>query len=230
MESFWLFHSVALCGYLFMTEVDFTEITSYQRYKLMASLIVPRPIALVTTVGANGVVNAAPFSMFNMIGEDPPILMISINRLQDGGLKDTAANILHSREFVVHLTDEPMVNQMHACGDIYPPDVSELDVVGLSHAPSHCVIPPRIVEAPIAFECVLHETLETPSRYVFIGRIVWLTAREGLIDTQSWRVNLREYRPVARFGASFYTRTDDRFSIAEKSESKGSTSTTIDQL
>lgn len=85
-----------------MTEVDFDEITSYQRYKLMASLIVPRPIALVTTLGANGVVNAAPFSMFNMIGEDPPILMISINRLTDGRLKDTAANILHNGQFVVH--------------------------------------------------------------------------------------------------------------------------------
>ena len=71
-----------------MTEVDFEQISSYQRYKLMASLIVPRPIALVTTLGANGVANAAPFSMFNMVGEDPPILMISINRLADGRLKD----------------------------------------------------------------------------------------------------------------------------------------------
>ena len=76
-----------------MTEVNFDDITSYQRYKLMASLIVPRPIALVTTISAEGIVNAAPFSMFNMVGEDPPILMISINRLADGKLKDTAANI-----------------------------------------------------------------------------------------------------------------------------------------
>ena len=88
-----------------MTEVDFDQISSYERYKLMASLIVPRPIALVTSLGANGVVNAAPFSMFNMIGEDPPILMISINRLQDGQLKDTSTNILHNGEFVVHMSD-----------------------------------------------------------------------------------------------------------------------------
>ena len=89
-----------------MTEVDFGQISSYQRYKLMASLIVPRPIALVTTLGSNGVVNAAPFSMFNMVGEDPPIVMLSINRLKDGLLKDTAANILAHGEFVVHMTDE----------------------------------------------------------------------------------------------------------------------------
>ena len=139
-----------------MTEVDFNEITSYQRYKLMASLIVPRPIALVTTLGANGVVNAAPFSMFNMIGEDPPILMISINRLADGRLKDTAANILHNGEFVVHMSDEPLAQQMHTCGESFPADVSELAAVGLTPVPSHTVQPPRIQEAPIAFDWVLH--------------------------------------------------------------------------
>ncbi|MGH8816497.1 MAG: flavin reductase family protein, partial [Achromobacter pestifer] len=73
-------------------EIDFDAITEYQRYKLMASLIVPRPIALITTVNGHGVVNAAPFSMFNMLGEEPPIVMISVNRLQDNALKDTAAN------------------------------------------------------------------------------------------------------------------------------------------
>lgn len=213
-----------------MTEVDFAEISSYQRYKLMASLIVPRPIALVTTLGANGVVNAAPFSMFNMIGEDPPILMISINRLQGGQLKDTAANILHNGEFVVHMSDEPMAQKMHDCGESLPSDVSELTAVGLTPVPSHTVGPPRIQEAPIAFECVLHEKLETPSRYVFIGRIQWLAAREGLIDTQAWRVNLRDYRPVARFGASFYTRTEDRFSLSDKAGEAPSVHTAIDQI
>jgi flavin reductase (DIM6/NTAB) family NADH-FMN oxidoreductase RutF len=86
-------------------DIDFDSITEYQRYKLMASLIVPRPIALITTLSETGVVNAAPFSMFNMLGEDPPIVMVSINRLEDGNLKDTARNISRDREFVVHLTD-----------------------------------------------------------------------------------------------------------------------------
>jgi flavin reductase (DIM6/NTAB) family NADH-FMN oxidoreductase RutF len=213
-----------------MTEVNFDDITSYERYKLMASLIVPRPIALVTTLGANGVVNAAPFSMFNMIGEDPPILMISINRLQDGQLKDTAANILHNGQFVVHMSDEPIAQKMHACGKNFPSDVSELLAVGFTPVPSRTVKPPRIAEAPIAFECVLHEKLETPSRYVFIGRIQWLAARDGLIDTQAWRVNLKDYRPVARFGASFYTRTDDRFAISDTEGDTPQNNTTIDQI
>ena len=213
-----------------MTEVNFDDITSYERYKLMASLIVPRPIALVTTLGANGVVNAAPFSMFNMIGEDPPILMISINRLQDGQLKDTAANILHNGQFVVHMSDEPIAQKMHACGKNFPSDVSELLAVGFTSVPSRTVKPPRIAEAPIAFECVLHEKLETPSRYVFIGRIQWLAARDGLIDTQAWRVNLKDYRPVARFGASFYTRTDDRFAISDTEGDTPQNNTAIDQI
>ena len=135
------------------TDIDFATITEYQRYKLMASLIVPRPIALVTTRGVNGVVNAAPFSMFNMLGEDPPILMISINKLQDGRLKDTAANILANREFVVHIADEPMAEQMHRCGDDLPVTESELSAVGLTTQPARAVKPPRIVEAPVAFEC-----------------------------------------------------------------------------
>jgi flavin reductase (DIM6/NTAB) family NADH-FMN oxidoreductase RutF len=210
------------------TEVDFSHITAYQRYKLMASLIVPRPIALVTSVSPKGLVNAAPFSMFNMVGEDPPIVMLSINRTQDGHLKDTAANILANGEFVVHMTDEPMAAQMHHCGEAFASDINELEQVGLTARPSHCVAPPRIVEAPVAFECVLHEKLETPSRYVFIGRVCWLSAREGLVNTDTWRVNLREYHPVARFGASFYITSRDRFSI--DSPEAAAPSNAIDQL
>lgn len=208
-------------------EIDFAQLTAYQRYKLMASLIVPRPIALVTTVNEQGVVNAAPFSMFNMVGEDPPIVMISINRLKDGGLKDTAANILASGEFVVHLPDEAIAEQMHRCGEVLPPHESELLKVGFTSAPSQTIRPPRIQEAPVAFECVLHEKLETESRYVFIGRIQWLHAREGLIDTELWRVRLQDYFPVARFGASFYTTTRDRFSFEGSDRSR---STQIDEI
>lgn len=212
------------------TQIDFSQLTAYQRYKLMASLIVPRPIALVTTLGLNGVVNAAPFSMFNMLGEDPPILMISINKLQDGHLKDTAANILAQGEFVVHIADEAMAAQMHACGRSLPADVSELAVVGLTATPSACVAPPRIAQAPVAFECRLSEKIETESRYIFIGQVLWLSAREGLVDTERWRVNLRDFHPVGRFGASFYIRTSDRFEITDADNTPGHDPEPIDRL
>ena len=199
--------------------IDFAQLTAYQRYKLMASLIVPRPIALVTTQNADGVVNAAPFSMFNMMGEDPPILMISINKLKDTGLKDTAANILANGEFVVHIADEAMAVQMHRCGDTLPASRSELDHVGLTTAASMAVLPPRIAEAPVAFDCRLHETLETASRHIFIGTVLWLHAREDLIDIERHRVRLQNFFPVARFGASYYIRTRDRFSMDDVASS-----------
>ncbi|MET0287734.1 MAG: flavin reductase family protein [Polyangiales bacterium] len=210
-------------------DIDFAELSAYQRYKLMASLIVPRPIALVTTVSAEGVVNAAPFSMFNMLGEDPPIVMISINRLKDGRLKDTAANILHNGEFVVHLADEAIASRMHHCGESFPPEIDEMEVVGFTSRASRTVRPPHIVEAPVAFECVLHEKLETESRYVFIGRIQWLHAREGLVDTTTWRVRLQDYFPVGRFGASFYVTTRDRFAI-EDQDNEAARTTAIDEI
>ena len=212
-------------------DIDFDTLSAYQRYKLMASLIVPRPIALVTTLSPTGVVNAAPFSMFNMMGEDPPIVMLSVNRLTDGGLKDTAANIARSHEFVVHLSDEPMAEQMHRCGDRLPADQSELDHVGLHTRPSLRVAPPCIAEAPVAFECTLWETLETESRQIFIGRVLMLHARDGLVDTSTWRVRLQDYHPVARFGASFYIRTRERFAMNDPaSPPAAANSTPIDEM
>ena len=208
-------------------DIDFTAITAYQRYKLMASLIVPRPIALITTINAAGVVNAAPFSMFNMLGEEPPIVMISVNRLQDNALKDTAANIVRTGEFVVHLADEDIAEQMHRCGERHPPHVSELDIVGFTTLPSSAVKPPRIAEAPVAFECTLWEKLETESRQIFIGQVRWMHARDELIDTETWRVRLQHYFPVGRFGASFYVKTRERYALAAQGETR---STSIDEI
>ncbi|MFM6993462.1 MAG: flavin reductase family protein [Rhodoferax sp.] len=212
-------------------QLDFSQLTEYQRYKLMASLIVPRPIALVTTVSAAGVVNAAPFSMFNMLGEEPPIVMLSINKMPDGQDKDTAANILRTGEFVVHLVDEPIAAQMDACGASVPPDVSEVDLVGFTTCPSVAIAPPRIAEAPVALECRLWETLQTDSRYIFIGRVLWLHARDELIDLETYRVRLQNYFPVARFGASFYVTTRDRFAMEAQGAPAGTPHTTaIDEI
>lgn len=198
--------------------IDFSTLTEHQRYKLMASLIVPRPVALVTTLGPDGTVNAAPFSMFNMVGEEPPIVMISLNRRSDDSLKDTALNIVRTGEFVVHLADEAIALQMDRCGVQHPPHVSELDVVGFTALPSKVVAPPRIAEAPVAFECTLFETMETASRQVFIGQVRWLHARDELIDTDTWRVRLEHYFPVGRFGASLYVRTRDRYALDDEVE------------
>ena len=211
-------------------EFDFSTMAPSQCYKLLVSVVVPRPIALVTSLSREGVVNAAPFSFFNLMGDDPPILILSIERKPDGLAKDTARNIAEQGEFVVNLVDEATAERMHACSRDYPSHESEAAAVGFATLPSRAVAAPRIAESPVAFECVLHEKLETDSRYVFIGRIKWLAARDGLIDTQAWRVNLREYSPIARFGASFYTRTNDRFSLSDAPQEAPSVSTPIDEI
>lgn len=210
-------------------DVDFDELDPYTRYKLMASLIVPRPIALVTTVDREGVVNAAPFSMFAMVGEDPPLVMISLNRLDDGAQKDTAANIDATGEFVVHMIDRPIAQQMHDCGTRFPHQVDELAVVGFTPVRSQTVAPPRIAEAPVAFECVLHERIVTASRQIYFGRIRSLHARDGLIDADRWRVRLQAYAPIARFGASFYTTTNERFSLSSDDAGEAGRVTEIDE-
>ena len=194
-------------------QIDFSTLSAYQRYKLMASLIVPRPIALVTTRNAAGVVNAAPFSMFNMLGEDPPILMISINKLQDHHLKDTSANILANGEFVVQIADEPIAEQMHRCAETLPPHQSELALVGLTPAPSRLVRPPRIAEAPVSLECTLHSRIEIDTRHLLVGQVRWLHARDGLVDPATLRVDMDKYHPIGRLFADRYCGTREQFSL-----------------
>jgi flavin reductase (DIM6/NTAB) family NADH-FMN oxidoreductase RutF len=211
-------------------DIDFGGLGEYERYKLMASLIVPRPIAFVTTVDAAGATNAAPFSMFCMLGEEPPLLLISLNRVAGGGQKDTARNIDLTGEFVVHMVDEELAHAADRSSEALPYGTSELEALGLDTIDSTIVAPPTIVSAPVAFECVLHEKLETTSREIFIGRIVSLHTRGDLIDTDTWRVRLTDYFPVARFGASFYTTTRDRFSLPRDENQPAARTTAIDEL
>ncbi|MGE0310248.1 MAG: flavin reductase family protein [Lautropia sp.] len=198
-----------------MTELDFRTLTPAQCYKLMVNLIVPRPVALVTSLGDDGVVNAAPFSVFNMVGEDPPLVMVSVNKLEGGAFKDTARNILARDEFVVHIVDEATAAAMDATAATLPADRSELEVAGFTAVPGRVVGVPRIAEVPIAFECVRTETMESASRFVFFGRIVWLSARDGIVDVARGRVDYDRFRPIGRFGAGDYVRLRDRFGVVD---------------
>lgn len=201
--------------------LDFTQLSAYQRYKLMSALIVPRPIAWVTTLGPTGTVNAAPFSLFNMVGEDPPLVMVSVSKGENGRLKDTATNILASGEFVVHIADEALGPAMHACGAALPPEHSELDLTGLQTTPSAAVAPPRIALAPAAFECRLAEQIENASRHVFFGEVLCLHARQGLLDPVRHRIHLEEFFPIGRFGSTLYVRTRERFDMSEHTSAAG---------
>ena len=181
------------------------------RYKLLAGFVLPRPIAWVTSIGPGGVVNAAPFSFFNVFAEDPPLVMFAVNKRPDGRLKDTWLNIQRTGEFVVNLTDEPLAQAMHDSSGDFPPDVGEPDYLGLKLAPSTRVAVPRLADAPWAMECKVWKTMNVKdNRHLIMGEGVNFYIRDELWDPDTMRVHMERYHPIGRMFADRYCRTDDR--------------------
>jgi flavin reductase (DIM6/NTAB) family NADH-FMN oxidoreductase RutF len=196
-------------------ELDLTGAHADRAYFLLTGLVTPRPIALVTTLGPDGVVNAAPFSFFNVLGAEPPLCAFAPADRDDGTPKDTARNIRLNHEFVVNLVDEPIAEAMNRCAAALPYGTSELTHAGLTTAPSSVVRPPRIAESPVSLECVEHTTLHIGNNRLVIGLIQRLHAREGLIDPQTLRVNQERLHTIGRMaGPNWYCRTRDRFEMA----------------
>lgn len=187
------------------------DLTPHERYKLLISFVLPRPIAWITTIGPTGVVNAAPFSFFNVFGEDPPLIMVAINKRPDGRLKDTWNNIHRDKEFVVNLTDEPLARAMHDSSGDFPPNVGEPDYLGLKLAPSVAIRPPRLADAPWALECRTWQVINVKDdRQLIIGEGVHFHVRDELWDPKAMRVLMDKYHPIGRMFADRYCRTDDR--------------------
>jgi flavin reductase (DIM6/NTAB) family NADH-FMN oxidoreductase RutF len=124
-----------------------SDVNHHDRYKILTAFVLPRPIAWLTTIGSTGVVNAAPFSFFNVFAEDPPLVMVAINKRPDGRIKDSWLNIERTGEFVVNLTDEPLARAMHESSGDFPPDVGEPGYLGLKLAPSVDIKPPRLADS-----------------------------------------------------------------------------------
>jgi flavin reductase (DIM6/NTAB) family NADH-FMN oxidoreductase RutF len=183
-------------------------------YKLLAGLVTPRPIALVTTSGDDGSLNAAPFSFFNVFGSDPPVLAFAPGDKAPEIPKDTARNIRLNHEFVVNLVDEDIANQMVQCAATLEYGESELEKVGFSPAPSVNIRPPRIAEAPVSIECREWGTLHIGENRLVIGLASILHVRDGILDPKSLRVNHDAYRVIGRMhGPDGYTRTRDFFAM-----------------
>jgi flavin reductase (DIM6/NTAB) family NADH-FMN oxidoreductase RutF len=187
------------------------DVTPHERYKLLISFVLPRPIAWLTTIGPTGVVNAAPFSFFNVFAEDPPLVMIAINKRPDGRIKDSWTNIQRTGEFVVNLTDEPLARAMHDSSGDFPPNVGEPDYLGLKVAPSVDIKAPRLADAPWAMECKTWQVLNVKDdRQLVIGEGVRFHIRDELWDPKAMRVHMDRYHPIGRMFADRYCRTDDR--------------------
>src|SRR5436853_2615307 len=140
-----------------------------ERYKLLAGFVLPRPIAWITTVGPSGVVNAAPYSFFNVFSEDPPLCMFAVNARPDGRVKDTLVNVQRTGEFVVNLTDEPLARAMHDTSGDFPPEIGEPDYLGLKLAPSAKIAVPRLADAPWAMECKTWKRIDINNRQLIMG-------------------------------------------------------------
>src|SRR5580658_4823754 len=150
-------------------ELDLEHEFADRAYPLLASLVIPRPIALVTTINDQGQVNAAPFSFFNLLGASPPICAFAPGDRENGLPKDTALNVRSQHEFVVNLVDEGIAGAMNQCAASLPFGENELEHAGLHAAPSSVVKPPRIAEAPASLECVEWGTLRIGNNRLVIG-------------------------------------------------------------
>ncbi len=183
------------------------------RYKLLIGLVYPRPIALVSTINANGVLNAAPFSFFNVVSDEPPLVMLSINRRSDGTMKDTVKNIRRTGDFVVNLVDESIANGMVSAGQELPETESEFSAGRFTPTASVVVAPPRILEAPASLECRLQQRIEFGTgREIILGEVLNVHVRDGLVDPANWRVN-EIYRPIGRLYGERYCTTRQRFDL-----------------
>ena len=198
-------------------DLKLAELSPHERYKLLIGLVIPRPIAWISTRSENGVANCAPFSFFNVFSEDPPLCVIGINPRSDGEIKHSLKNIRRTREFVVNLVDEASANAMHLSSHEFAEDESEFDKAGLHEATSTLVQHPRIAEAAASIECRVERLIEVSgTRELVLGEMLVIHAREGIIDPASKRISEELYRPVGRLFANRYCTTRQRFDLPGK--------------
>ncbi len=194
-------------------EIDPEKLSTRELYRLLTGMVVPRPVAWVTSVSPNGLVNAAPFSAFTWVSADPMMLGFSVG-LRNGLPKDTSRNISAAGHYVVNIGDQETLEKLHLSGVEYPADVSELAELDLTPQPGVVVPTPRIAEAPISMECVLDRILEfgrTRAQFI-IGRVVYIHIRDGLcVDG---KIDSRQLRPIARLGGPNYATLGDVVTLA----------------
>ena len=197
------------------------DLSPHDRYKLLCGVVIPRPIALVTTLDANGAVNAAPFSFFNVFSENPPLVVLGLQHKPDQSPKDTTRNIHREGEFVVNMVDEALASSMNDCAVDFPAGESEVTAVGLATLPSVDIRVPRLAAAPFALECKRSVSLAFgPQRELLVGEVLRIHAREGLVDATNMYIDLEAYRPIGRLFGNLYTYQRESFAMDRESHSQ----------
>jgi flavin reductase (DIM6/NTAB) family NADH-FMN oxidoreductase RutF len=187
------------------TCVDGDSLNTETAYRLLVGCVAPRPVAWITTVDEQGRVNAAPFSSYNYVATSPPMLAINIaTRPGSGSTKDTARNIVCSREFVVNVATEHNMDLMHLSAQEFAPDVSEVEALNIALLPSRHVLPPRIAISPVQMECRLDQVivLGRGINTLYIGEVLAFHLSDAVYDGK--RVDTVKMRPIARLGGPFY--------------------------
>lgn len=193
-------------------EIDPKKLTPSQSYDLMTSIIIPRPIALVSTLSPEGIPNAAPFSFFTGISTTPPLVGIAI-AFRGSEKKGTLLNITIGKEFVINIVDEKLSNGMIRSAETYPPGTDKFEAAGLTPLPSVRISPPRVGEAPVSLECRLDKVVELAEASVdlIIGRVEYVHLFDRLWCEGS--VEPEQLRAIGRLGQSNYCTTHEPFQI-----------------
>ncbi len=185
-------------------------------YHLLTGIVVPRPIAWVSTVNAEGIANLAPFSFFNVFSANPPVMVISPTLKRDGTKKDTLRNIEANGEFVIHSSVEALTEQVNLTSKELPPEASEFDVAKLAMVPSSVVKPMRVAVAPTTLECKVLQIIPLGSGPIagnlVIGQVVMIHVNDDVLD-DAGRVDPRKLHAVARLGADYWCKTSDLFEL-----------------
>lgn len=193
-----------------MLSIDPNQQTERENYKLLVGTVIPRPIAFVTSMSADGLVNAAPFSYFSIVSSDPPLLSISVQS-RAGVLKDTARNAIEAREFVIHVVDESNVAEVNKTAASLSPEESEIDLTGLTLIPSEVVKVPSVEQAKVRFECQLEQAVELGGTRLLIGKVVRFHIDESIYE--NGRINPEALKPVSRLAGTNYAKLGEIFSM-----------------
>lgn len=190
------------------------EMNPRDAYRLLVSVVVPRPIAWVSSMGRDGSLNLAPFSFFNVVGDNPPTIMVSIGSKRGGASKDTLRNVLETREFVVNIVDEALAERMNLTSGDWPQEQNEFEVAGLARAEPAVVRSPRVADAAIALEARLSQVVpvEGTAYTMVLGHVVCLHIRPSLLS-EAGLVDVSLLRPVARLGGDDYTVVERTFAM-----------------
>ena len=185
-------------------------------YRLMVGVIVPRPIAFVSSVAADGVLNLAPFSFFTAISANPPVLCFSpMIRGSDSTRKDTLRNVEATREFVVNIVSEEFAANMNITSAEFPPEVDEFAASGLTPVPSDLVRPPRVGESRVSMECkllqVVHVSPKPLGGSLVIGEVLRFHLDDAIVN--DYKVDPDKLKAIGRMGGPTYCRTTDRFDL-----------------